>query len=1218
MTDALLKDLIDIPKAVHKSDFVIDLEGGVDDAERTLRTYVVTDQLVSCFDRSLSLITSAVDENSSKGAYLHGSFGSGKSHFMAVLHLLLQRHPGARAIPELASTVAKYDEKLTGRKFLLVPYHMIGKHSMEDGVLGGYVDHVRELHPEAPIPGVYVADALLENARNLRQQMGDDQFFANLGGAAADEGFGDLAAGWDAESFEAAASAAGRSEDRERLVSDIIETYFSAHHVASRATGGGYVPFDEGLAAISRHAKDLGYDGVVFFLDELILWFATRMADPNFVATEGPKVAKLVEASKDDRPAPIVSFIARQRDLRDFVGQGMPGAEKLNFGQTLEYWEGRFDTIELEDRNLAAIVEKRLLAPRSEAARQQIDAAFEQTAARAGQAMDTLLTTESDRAAFRRVYPFSPALIDSLVAVSSYLQRERTALRLLMQLLVDQREVMKVGDLVPLGDLYDVIKTGEEPFSEELKRHFQKARRLYETRMRPLLLAEHGLDDESAESVESSHPFRTDDRLAKTLLLAALIPDAKAMRELTVRRLADLNHGTIRTPIPGQERAAVLSRVRKWSAEIGELRIEGDEQDPTVSLRLTGVDTEAIIRKASAVDNHGARRQKIRSLVAGALGLELTGGMTPDPYTLIWRGSQRQVDVRFANVRDATDIPDSMFRAGRDPLFVIDFPFDDDPTFGPAEDHARIERLVDEIGPTQTVCWLPRFLTERALERLGRLVIIDHLLSGDTFERNTGDLAPNDRLEARHSLENQAEALRMQLRDVLRQAYGVEQIDEQFIRSDVSAAKTFGSLDPTLQPKPPVATGLREAFEQLADRVFTHMNPAHPTFEEEVRVGDLRTCLDYVQKAAGATDGRVDVAYPDRRAIRKVLGPLKIATTGEAHFTLGREWLDHFHVKAQEHDVQTVTVDHLKRWIDEPKRMGLDDRVANLVVCAYALQDDRVLLSAGQPILPTVDRLDATVELRAQRPPSDGDWSAARERAQHIFGIASSPLPTAANVASLASALQEQSRTHRDAVRRLPLVLPTATGFVTVDDTADRARTAQSAVTIIDALLSNADVDAIEAFARVDIPTTPAALGRSIKSASEVLSAIEAANWPLLAAATRLTGEFAAQAQGILERLRNAIAADELTTALPAALSSAIEAATSLLAETVGKQESDATPGPGARQTPPVDAPNRSSKSFDFVGGPDGTREAARTQLESLIAELDDLTRLDVSWEVSP
>ena len=38
--------------------------------------------------------------------YLYGSFGSGKSYFMAILYLLLHGDANARSIPELAEVIA--------------------------------------------------------------------------------------------------------------------------------------------------------------------------------------------------------------------------------------------------------------------------------------------------------------------------------------------------------------------------------------------------------------------------------------------------------------------------------------------------------------------------------------------------------------------------------------------------------------------------------------------------------------------------------------------------------------------------------------------------------------------------------------------------------------------------------------------------------------------------------------------------------------------------------------------------------------------------------------------------------------------------------------------------------------------------------------------------------------------------------------------------------
>src|SRR5439155_10686755 len=120
------------------------------------------------------------------------------------------------------------------------------------------------------------------------------------------------------------------------------------------------------------------------------------------------------------------------RDLRELVGEHVMGASQLAFADVLKWWEARFHTITLEDRNLPAIAEKRVLKPRSEAARQQLDQAFRETTQVREEVMKVLLTSTSDREMFRRVYPFSPALVQVLVAVSSVLQRERTALKVMM------------------------------------------------------------------------------------------------------------------------------------------------------------------------------------------------------------------------------------------------------------------------------------------------------------------------------------------------------------------------------------------------------------------------------------------------------------------------------------------------------------------------------------------------------------------------------------------------------------------------------------------------------------------------------------------------------------------------------------------------------------------------------------------------------------------
>ena len=146
-----IRELLDLPSQVDKGDFVLNLTAGVSarNASDTLRNYVVTPQLTACFEHALRFIKNGVDANQSKACYLHGSFGSGKSHFMAVLHLLLQNNPEARSIKRTGRPSSPSTTSWTqGRKFLLVPFHMIGSRSMEQGILGQYANYVRRLHPD--------------------------------------------------------------------------------------------------------------------------------------------------------------------------------------------------------------------------------------------------------------------------------------------------------------------------------------------------------------------------------------------------------------------------------------------------------------------------------------------------------------------------------------------------------------------------------------------------------------------------------------------------------------------------------------------------------------------------------------------------------------------------------------------------------------------------------------------------------------------------------------------------------------------------------------------------------------------------------------------------------------------------------------------------------------------------------------------------------------
>lgn len=1188
----LLKDLIDIPERVHRGDFVLKLTEGLATAESrraTLASYVVTPQLQRCFDDALAFIESGVGGKTSKAAYLHGSFGSGKSHFMAVLHLLLEHDPDARAVPELAEVVARHDGWLQGRRLLLVPCHMIGASTMEAAVLGQYADYVKKLHPEAPTPGVFLAEGLFADAVKLRARMGDESFFAGLNagaGAAAKPGWGGLGTRgeWDAARFEEALEAPVGDERRAKLVGALVERYFESYRrVASssasvgegRVVNEGFVDLDTGLAVLDAHARDLGYDALVLFLDELILWLASRVGDVDFVSREGQKISKLVESRIGERPIPLISFVARQRDLRELVGDSVPGAEKLSFADTLKWWEGRFHKITLEDRNLPAIAEKRLLAPRDGAARQRIDEAFKSTLGSRREVIETLLTEDGDRALFRRVYPFSPALVKVLVALSQVLQRERTAIRVMLQLLVEQRDRLELGQLIPLGDLWDVIAEEAEPFTDDMRRHFDNAQRLYDQKLLPMLERNHGL--EPGERPAADDPRRqalaADARLLKTLLLAALVPDEPSLKGMTADRLEALNHGTIRAPIAGREKHEVTRKCRQWSSAVGEVKIGEGPGPPAITIQLSSVDTEGIVERAKVVDNQGERRKKIRETVYRLLGEGVDEKtLYEQHYRFLWRGSARRVELAFGNVREMTY--ETLEGAAASGKVVIDFPFDE-AGHGPKDDYARLQEYRSERGSTRTVAWLPRFFSQAVLNDLGTLVVLDHVLaSDDRFRLYSEHLSAVDRAAARNLLDNQRSSLRQHLENCLLGAFGVAPAPGGALDATLQETEPFHSLDDGFQPRPPVGADLRQALENLLDQWLAHRFPAHPRFDvERVEKRDLKKVHAEVQRAIDTADGRLAVDKALRPLMAAVAAPLELGEMHETHFLLGTHWRRHFDPVVQAAEARP-TVRALRERLDEPAPMGLERPAANLVILTWAEQTNRVFRLGG-PIDPTLDDLPDEAVVEEQPLPADEVWQAARERSEKLFGLAASPLKNAANVARWCAGLRAEVEAARPSARRLASELRRGVEALGAEG-GDRLRTAQRAAALVDELARAPDERLADVLASAALDN-PAAAGRSLGSAATVAEALCRAKWQLLKTAFALADERADEARKLSEGLLDVLGRDQFSAPLEGVLEEVETAAAELLAKVVpppvekkppvaGKEPPDPTPPPATQK----------------------------------------------------
>lgn len=1172
----LLRDLIDLPEQVTRGDFVMELSNGVKQPDSTLKDYVVTPKLVEHFDEALTFINGGMTTGKSRGTYLHGSFGSGKSHFMAVLHLLLQGNLKARSIHDLAGVVTKNNGWLGSKKFLMVPYHMIGATSLESAIFNGYVQHLREVHPDAPTPAVFRSQELVANADGLRKQLGDEKFFATMnskkGAVGANDGWGDLSAGWSASRYDKAKADGPESSEYRLLSGDLIDAFFP-----SIRKEGEFVRIDEGLSVITQHAKSLGYDALILFLDEMILWLASKAGDVQFLTSEVPKVSKLVESEKGGRPIPLITFIARQRDLRELIGQNVTGSDSLNFADQLKYWEGRFNTITLEDANLPFIAEKRVLRPKSEGARKQIDEEFERTSHLRTEVMNVLLTSKSDQKSFRRLYPFSPALVETLVAVSSLLQRERTALKIMLQLLVDQKDTLRLGELVPVGDLYDEIAQGDEAFSSDMKRHFDTAHRLYRHQLRPMLEDDHGTTFEEAAKLDYRDPkreaLRNDDRLLKTLLLASLAPEVESLKNLTPQRLAALNHGTIKSPIPGQEATIVLNKVRKWAGHLGQIKISEGASQPIISIQLTGVDVDSILAKADTQDNFGNRIRLLKSMMFDQLGISASDDLWIE-HKFRWRGTERRCKVFFSNVWQAED--GTLEEAGDEWKLVIDYPIDIE-NRGPKDDMARLERFRKEHGSAHTLVWLPSFLSSQTQRDIGQLVRLEHILSENRFTEYVRDLSPMDRESARSILTNKRDALRQRLVIYLGVAYGLQNDTGGVLdgMQSLSGEEHFQSLASGLELKVPGETHLGPALKEVLTQALANQYPEHPKFEEDLKLtkGNVQRVLEIVSETLRTKERRLHVEKPDRVIMRQIANTLKLGEMGETHFVIGEKWKDHFHrMAAKGEGLDKIRNTDLSAWIDEPEAMGLPPLLQDLIIMVFAQQTNRAFTLHGGPVEPELGKIHEQCVLKQQTLPSDNEWLKAVELAQTALGISGLPnFLSGQSVLKFSELVKMEVSQNLDLAQKLRIALQErALDFGEAGDF-ERLQTAKDSVKLLTTVKDRSDTPLIQALAELELNTPGEAIGTSLKKAADIVSRLKTCDLTAINSIAALEGQHGEKGREYRDQLFEAFRRNEYAVSFGQTFDSINHAAIQLLSSLVPKNAVPTPePAPPAKTNPPA------------------------------------------------
>ena len=506
------------------------------------------------------------------------------------------------------------------------------------------------------------------------------------------------------------------------------------------------------------------------------------------------------------------------------------------------------------------------------------------------------------------------------------------------------------------------------------------------------------------------------------------------------------------------------------------------------------------------------------------------------------------------------------------------------------------------------------------MKDLGTLVRIDFLMAGagDRLTEAARHLSASDREQARAILRSQQSALHQRIRACLEAAYGIRPDGDGCVGARVAPEERLVSLEGTFRTPMPVGADMKAAVSGLLDRWFEHRFPSHPEFDAEVRDAVLKRVLERVQEAAGQPNQRLGVEdHADRRHLAAVAVPLNLGVTSQTTIQLSNFWADHFARQHARAGGGSFTVGRLREWMDEPRPMGLQPKVQNLVILAFAAQADRTLVRNGAPAPASFDRIDDAVELREEPLPDETAWLKARERASALFGLVPGEVRKGATVAKLATELKIKADEKRGPLADLDREMKPLMDRLGVPAMAQRLTTLRSAQAVLgDLTTAGEPLVTIKALAGAALETSEAAVNRLLAALDDLYTAVSTAPWDLIETAMGLQDHRRAAAEGLREKLAEALEADEHVVALKPVLRDLQSRATRLLSETgsSGGGGADSSVSPPLPPPPPPGEEVMEERRQVILDAAEAATTLERLR-ERLAAE--PLSRLTISWRLT-
>ncbi len=1059
MVNHRVRDYLALPEHASVDDFIIKPSSTPADVART---YTLTSAIRPKLDAFLRDVTAALARNEDLGRFVFGSFGSGKSHFMRVAAMMLAgepalyehaRDPGLRALRDAHPF-------LETAQLLVVETSMIGVNEDVSAFTRQLtVDFDRAFVARGKPPlRPFGTKAVFEGFDGLCARVPEtmDAFVRQTG--------------YDRAFYEEQRAKAHAGLDVSAFARDVARFYGVDEQ--------NFQPSEaEAREQMSAHAQAHGFRGIVFAIDEFILW-AQGLSGSGYVGAVNALNALVENAER--RPVRFIVAAAIQRN----ISQVFPAdTSETMLREQLTRVKDRFPEIFLEDSNLFEIAEKRVLAPepRKADAWQAEVARVSHDLAQSGR---SVLLGDEPALALAQLYPFHPALLRVLSDVSQGLHRARSSLFMLYQLLTDVRPDLRIGELVSLGSLWDVL------FSDEHVQNLESYAPKHDPNHRAnLLLKTHEtwlrLRASIAAVGENEAGIKMLDLSVKSALLAQLSHTGflenglRALdRAVTVENLLRLNRADIPTV---NEHAGMLrmeALLKKLAAaEPGTVTLDGVGAATIVRIELSAIDLGDLLAALRPPTLFPTLLAQVK--LALGFGAGFAAG-TEGRMSAIFRGFERNGRIRFESFAQFAPSgklgtlalePNDEFK-----LAVLI----ESETSGNAQQAIDNKRFEIESARDQTQSWAATWIPA-PLSQDGRDAL-EALAKAELFASNADDYLGRFKAVDHPLVRQKMGANKIQaqttLRAALLRAYGVG-----------GRVYTMRKDPPELNapPNSDLADRAKWYVAQLLERRY----PQHPRFLAAPVAASLGKLLGLDRRLAA--DPKNNILAGDEIEIAKKLGePLDLFEPGSgvANVKHGGLYLDRLRewIRAGEHGVERL----LKLLASEP--VGLSRLPAQLLIAVLANRDAYRLILDGRTLaIDSPSGVDprATLERGSLVPLTT--WNDARAAASMLFEVADVPgAHSIGNADTLIARLREPLERNLETLRRCSAAfesLAVSARYSGPSVVANRYRTAQRELAAL-----HDDSKMLERLAALDITPYRAALGAATGDAPELESLVAFAN----------------------------------------------------------------------------------------------------------------------------